>query len=402
MINEYDIIIIGAGPAGLFTAINIQGSKNILILEKNKTCGMKLLASGSGRCNITQSVPISDFFSKYGDNKRFITPALKEFTNVDLMNYLRNNGLETISKNGKVFPSSERSSDVLNLLLHNCKRKNISIQNNEEVNSIKSEDNGFLVTTKKNSYKSNKLVIAVGGKSYPTTGSTGDGYNFAESLGHRVIKAKPALAPVYIKDYKFAELSGISLKNRNISLFRDNVRIRSVTGDFGFTHWGLSGPAILDLSRYIEPGDLLRINLIDQNPEQIRTAINKVDATEGKLSIKSFLRRYAIPENLIKALLLEKNIDYAQRIAELKKSKRNSIVELSCSCSFVVKQTGDFNIAMVTKGGISLDEVSSKTMESKLVQNLYFVGEVLDIDGDTGGYNLQAAFSTAYLAAKSL
>lgn len=401
MIKEYNIIIIGAGPAGLFTATNING-QNILILEKKPTAGKKLLLSGSGRCNITQNGSITDFFIHYGEGKRFLMPALKEFTNNNLIDYLKNRGLKTIEIKGKVFPESEDSYDVLELLLKECKKKKVTIYYNESVKKVEVFEKSFLVFTDKDSYRCNKLVIATGGKSYPTTGSTGDGYNYAKSLGHTIEKPKPALAPVYIKNYSFSELSGISLENRKISIVRNNQTIRTIQGDIGFTHWGLSGPGILDLSRYIEPNDTLKINLINQNPETFRELIKDTALKDNKITIKQFLKTYDIAESLIRSLLSELNIEPSTHLSGISKLLRNSIVQSFCEYPFIVKRTGDFNIAMATKGGVSLKEVSSKTMESKLVKNLYFAGEVLDIDGDTGGYNLQAAFSTGYLVAKNI
>jgi predicted Rossmann fold flavoprotein len=419
MIIEFDVIIIGAGPAGLFTAVNIRTSQKILIIEKNRSAGKKLLMSGSGKCNITQNGNIEDFFTHYGDNFRFLIPALKEFNNNHLINYLEEHGIPImIDKNGKIFPESEYAEDILDMLLSDCKLKKIAINYNEEVTDIKIQNGKFIIKTfqqpnkstnqqinKSTNYKiysSSKLVIATGGKSYPTTGSTGDGYSFTKSLGHSIEKPKPALTPVYIKNYRFKEISGVSLENRKISLYRSNKKIREHEGDIVFTHWGISGPGILDFSRYIEANDILKINLIDKNIEYFRKILNETASKDGKMSIKRFLKSYEIPESLIKLVISELNIDTTTHLADINKNFRNRIVELFCEYPFIVEGTGDFNIAMVTKGGVSLKEVNSKTMESKLVKNLYFVGEVLDIDGDTGGYNMQAAFSTGYLVGKNL
>ncbi len=402
MINKYDIIIIGAGPAGLFTSVNISPNTSILILEKKSSAGKKLLISGSGRCNITQSGNISDFIKHYGKNGRFLLPALNEFTNNDLIEYLETRGIKTIDIKGKIFPASENSHDVLKLLLNESKRKKVIINYNEQVKSTESNENGFTIITNKDSYFCKKLVITTGGKSYPSTGSTGDGFDFAKQLGHTIECLKPSLTPVYIKNYGFKDISGLSLENRKITLLRNNKKIEIHQGDIGFTHWGLSGPGILDLSRFIEPNDILKINLIGQNPEHLRTAINETATTNGKSTIKRFLKNYPVSENLIKIILSELDLDTTKRIGEISKILRNRLIELFCEYPFHVQRTGDFNIAMATKGGVSLKEVSTKTMESKIVANLFFAGEVLDIDGDTGGYNLQAAFSTAYLVSKKI
>lgn len=397
---KYDIIIVGAGPAGMFTAININSDKRVLIVEKMKSAGKKLLMSGSGKCNITQAGDINDFFTHYGDNKNFLMPALKQFTNEDLIAFLECRGIRTINKNGKVFPSSENSEDILKLLLKECRKKNITINYDEKIIKVMKNDNRYEVTSNKSSYQCDILVIATGGKSYPSTGSTGDGYVLAKSLGHTIKLVKPALTPVFIKDYRFSELSGISLKNAKITLFRNMEKIKNNRGDVLFTHNGLSGPGILDISRYILANDTLKINMINKSCDEFEDEIINIAAYSGKSTVKNLLKNTGVPENLIKAVLSELNIDTRTLVAEVSKSQRKRIVEMFCNYPFIVKSVGDFNVAMATKGGISLEEVNSKTLESKLVKNLYFVGEVLDIDGDTGGYNLQAAFSTGYLAAK--
>lgn len=401
MNKEYDIVIIGAGPAGLFAGACIQGRSKTLVVEKNKSAGKKLLMSGSGMCNITQSGSISDFSKHYGSSSKFIMPALREFTNNNLIYYLNTHGLGTIERKGKIFPATEKARDVLSLLLNECKSNRVVIKYNEPAVTIDKNGDSFILTTDKDSYGCTKVLIATGGKSYPATGSTGDGYLLAKSLGHKIVKPKPALTPVYIENYSFKEISGVSISNSKITLLRDGKVIHIHNGDIGFTHWGLSGPGILDMSRYIEAGDTLKVNLVGQNPESFREAINRAAESAGSTTIKRFLKSYAIAENLIKIVLAELKLDTAAHIAGIGKNLRNRLVESFCGYPFQVERTGDFNIAMATKGGVSLAEVSPKTMESRLVPNLYFAGEVLDIDGDTGGYNIQAAFSTGCMAAKS-
>ena len=402
MRKQYDIIIIGAGPAGLFAAVNTKPGRKVLVLEKMPSPGKKLLMSGSGRCNITQSGSINDFFNHYGDAKRFIAPALKAFTNEDLIDYLHHHGLNTINIKGKIFPSSQYSQDVLELLLDECRKNNVQINTTESVLKAEYRDGSFVINSSKDKYISSKLLIATGGKSYPTTGSTGGGYRLAEQFGHTIEKPKPALSPAYIKDYKYAGLSGISLNNRDITIFRNSKKIFSHRGDFGFTHWGLSGPGILDLARYIEPGDTIGINLIDVNPDTLREEFIKAKAENGKSTVKKFLKNYSLPENLINTVLMNTLPDAALQLAAVNKKQRSAIIEAFCSQHFKVNETGGFNIAMATKGGVSLKEVNPKTMESRLQTNLYFAGEVLDIDGDTGGYNLQAAFSTGYVVGRGV
>lgn len=402
MANVYNTIVVGGGPSGLFAALNINLGET-LILEKNSEAGRKLLIAGSGRCNITHLGDIRDFFAHYGQNFRFLKNALLKFDNYKLIDFFKINGLGTIAdKNGKVFPFTENSDDVLNLLLKKCKDKGVRIKRNCEVTKIIKSENGFALEANDETFNCVNLIIATGGKSYPDTGSTGSGYKFAKMLGHSIVEPKPALSPIFVKNYSWKELSGVSLAARKIYLYRDNKKINECIGDIGFTFKGVTGPGIIDFSRYIEKGDVVKINLLNENPDDLRNLIIKTAEREGSKTLQTLLKKYDIPNSLMKAIFVELKTDPAEKISKVSSKLRNSIVSAFCEYPFEVEKIGGFNMAMVTAGGISLKEVSSKSMESKLVKNLYFVGEVLDVDGDTGGYNLQAAFSTAYIAAESI
>jgi predicted Rossmann fold flavoprotein len=400
---EYDIIIIGAGPAGMFTALNAADNLKVALFEKNSSAGKKLLMAGAGRCNITHTGDIEDFFNHYGDNPNFLKAALNEFTNLDLIEFLKCGDIDIIvDKNDKVFPESERSKDILTYLLDECYNNKVNMHYDEPVISVQKRDEVFHVNTEIAEYKCRFLVITTGGLSYPTSGSTGDGYEFAKSFGHTIIDIKPALTPVTIKDYKFGAISGVSLTNKEIYLYRNNKKIKEHVGDLGFTHTGLSGPGILDFSRYFESWDVLKINLINSNHDDIRNIFIESSKEGGSITIKRFFKKFEIPESLIDEVLLEIPIAGSVKLCKVDKESRNKMVELFCGYPFIIERLGDFNIAMVTSGGVSTKEVFSKTMESRIVKNLFFAGEVLNIDGDTGGYNLQAAFSTGFLAAKSI
>ncbi len=406
---DADIIIIGGGPAGLFTAIQCKLiKKNILkvvILEKNSTAGKKLLMTGAGQCNLTQTGNIKDFLTHYGENKNFIRTSLYQFNNNDLTKFFKKRGLNFITTDqGKIFPRSYKAQDILNTLLNECKKTGVHIITNEAVLNVKStKENSFNIETKHNEYSCRFLVIATGGQSYPSSGSSGDGYQFANTLGHSIVKPLPALTPLYIKNYCFSELAGIALSNLNLSLWRQNKLIKRWSGDLLFTHNGLSGPAVLNFSRYIQPADIIKLHLINVENESILTniLIQKIDQN-GKLLLKNILKNFSLPQRLINKIMELANIPEDRKAAHLNKDTRNQLVKKLACLPLKVERLGDFNIAMVTSGGIDLNEINKKTMESRLIPNLYTVGEVLDIDGDTGGYNLQAAFSTAFLAANSI
>lgn len=397
-----DVVIIGAGPAGLFTAIHCKNRK-VIVLEKNASPGKKLLISGTGRCNLTHDCKLSDFFDHYGENYRFLKTAFHNFTNTDLIRFFNDHGLDTIvDKNGKVFPASQKASDVLQVLINSCQRNKIEIACNQQVAEVKKADSGFEIRTNEGVFRSKFLVITTGGMSYPTTGSTGDGYHFAKQLGHSIIPPKPSLSPVFIRDYSMASISGVSVQNKAVYLYRANKKISEHRGDIGFTHKGLSGPGILDFSRHILSNDVLKVNFLDKNPDEFRNEFISAAEKDGKTAIQTYLKKFDLPRSLVLLILQTIKIEPETRLADITKVNRNQVVAAFCEYPFIVEKVGGFNMAMVTAGGVSLEEVNPKTMESKLVPGLYFAGEVLDIDGDTGGYNLQAAFSMGYLVGKSV
>lgn len=401
-LKHTDILIIGAGPAGLFTAIHCKNQK-VIVLEKNASPGKKLLISGTGRCNLTHDCKLSDFFDHYGENHRFLKSALHGFTNFDLIRFFEEHGLETVvDKNSKVFPASQKAQDVLQVLIDVCTINKVQIACNQQIIEVARTEAGFEIKTSSGMFQSKYLVITTGGMSYPTTGSTGDGYHFAKQLGHSVVPPKPSLSPVFIRDYSMASISGVSVQNKAVYLYRANKKISETRGDIGFTHKGLSGPGILDFSRHILSGDILKVNFIDIRTDDFRNELIKASEKEGKTAIQTYLKKFDLSRSLVLLILKSINMEPETRLAEITKINRNQLVAAFCEYPFTVEKVGGFNMAMVTAGGVSLDEVNPKTMESKLIPGLFFAGEVLDIDGDTGGYNLQAAFSMGYLAGKEL
>lgn len=403
-----DLIVIGAGPAGLFTAIQAaenNKNKRIMILEKNSSPGKKLLISGSGQCNLTHAGNIADFFDHYGDNYNFLMGPLYTFDNQNLMNFFKKRGIKfRKARGGKIFPKSNQASDILNVLLGECKNRKIKIIYDSPVKKVKykKELSEFEVITPQQKYQSKYFLLATGGKSFPKTGSTGDGFKIASSLGHNIIQPQPALAPVIIKNYKFKMLSGISLRNKKISLWRNGNLFKSWQDDLLLTHQGLSGPGIINYSRYMKKGDIIKIKLLNYTRQELENNLIKKIKREGKLNLVNLLIKYPIAQRLIEKILETANIDGSQNAAHLTKEKRKEIIELFFNLEFEIKELADYNRSMVTKGGIDLKEINPQTMESNIISNFFAAGEVLDIDGDTGGYNLQAAFSTAYLAGNEI
>lgn len=405
---EYDLIVIGAGPSGLFCAINSsQKGKKILILEKKKSPGHKLLISGQGHCNITNDAEIQTFPEHYGDHGRFLRPALLGFTNRDLIQFFEDRGLAMVrEKGGKVFPKTHRSRDVLKVLIGDCEANGVRICYNQAVGSITKAEGKFNVHCMDRTYLSSNLAIATGGCSYPSTGSNGDGYGFAREFGHSIAEVGPALTPVFIEDYPFRDLAGLSLPEMNISLYR-HKKIRDQRGDILFTHRGLSGPCILDLSRYIRPADTLKLSFVPaERRSELEEWLQDRARSDGGVGLKSMLSSLpdsvALSPKLIKKILEISGIATDLSLPHLAREMRRHLLDNLTGLPLIVSELGGFDIAKVTRGGVELHQVNPKTMESRLVKRLYLIGEVLDVDGDSGGYNLQAAFSTGMLSARSI
>ena len=399
------IAIVGGGPAGLFCALQAAGEgRSVTVFEKKPAPGRKLLVAGSGQCNITHDGEIADFLSHYGDHGAFLRPALMNLTNRDLIAFFSDRGLAMETEpGGKVFPVTRRSADVLAVLLAECAARGVDVRCDEPVRAVERDGDGFVVRTAKATARAGILVIATGGASYPATGSTGDGYAFARALGQPVTEVAPALAPVYVEDYPFADLAGISFQNLALTIYRDGKRARRQTGDLLFTHTGLSGPGILDASRSILPGDVLRVTFFSgANAEEARKRVVDAVSAGGARQVKTVLVDLALPERFVRRLLDLAGVPPGETCARLPKKARSALAASLAEFPFRIERLGGFGEAMATRGGVALEGINQKTMASRAVENLYCIGEVLDIDGDTGGYNLQAAFSTAALAARHI
>ena len=403
--ENYDVIVIGAGPAGLFCAIHAAApGRRILILEKKESPGKKLLLSGSGQCNITHAGDIHDFLLHYGRNGKFLKPALLSFTNQDLLRFFGEHGLSMMTEdNGKVFPETRKSADVLAILTAECASKGVEIRCGDAVSEITRTPDGFGITTPSATFCAKFLVLATGGASYPQTGSTGDGYRFAGSLGQPVSEPAPALTPLLVKKFPFAALMGVSFDQMQFSIWRGGKKVADHKGDVLFTHLGLSGPGILDASREILPGDIIKLSFVGiMKREEFDDDLTKRVQENKTWHVRTLLAAYPLPERLNRKILELSEIPDDLKCSHFSAAQRSKLIMNCTAFPLTIEAPGGYSVAMVTRGGISLDGVNSKTMESKIVPGLFFAGEVLDVDGDTGGYNIQAAFSTGILAGRSI
>jgi predicted Rossmann fold flavoprotein len=397
-----DVVVIGAGPAGLFCAIHAAAEGcRVIVLEKNAKPGVKILLAGSGQCNLTHDGEIRGFVTHYGSHGKFIKPALMSFSNRDLAGFFHDRGLELVTdENGKMFPRTRQSADVLAILLAECGERGVTIRCSEPVTGISRGKESFAVTTGNATYRAGSVVITTGGASYPQCGTTGDGYRFSAGLGQPLTETAPALTPLLIRPFPFAALMGLSFEQMHFSVWRAGRKVADHTGDVLFTHLGLSGPGILDASRGIRPGDVIRLSFVGaMRREEFAADLAKRAAENPGWQVGTILAKYPVPERLNRLLVKISGIPDDLKCAHFSAAQRAALVTNCTEFPLTVAVLGDYKIAMVTRGGIALDSVDAKTMESKIVPGLFFAGEVLDIDGDTGGYNLQAAFSTGYLAA---
>lgn len=401
--------IIGGGPAGMIAAA-FAGSrgKNVTLIEKNSKLGKKMFITGKGRCNITNASPVEDFFQNIITNNRFLYSAFYSFTNEDIIKVLESYGLKTkIERGNRVFPLSDKSSDVIKALEKFLSSNSVKVLLNKMVKEIDCHNNKFIVKFDDNTQENfDKLVIATGGKSYPTTGSTGDGYTFAKKLGHKIIPLKPSLVPIEIEENWIKELQGLSLRNVSLSGLIDGKKVHDEFGEMIFTHYGISGPIVLSMSNIINKYSNKKIKLcIDLKPalsdEKLDKRILKDFEIYANKQIKNGLDDL-LPKKLIPIIIREAFIDEEKFINQITKIERAKLVDKIKRLSFTFKGFRPIEEAIVTSGGICTKEIDPSTMESKIIPGLYFAGEVIDVDGLTGGYNLQIAYSTGYLAGMNL
>lgn len=399
---EYQVAVIGGGAAGIMAAhIAASRGKRVCLIEKNSCLGKKILITGKGRCNVTNAAPIEDFIANTAVNANFLYSAFYAFTNTDLIEMLENAGLKLkTERGGRVFPVSDKASDVRDTLQKLAKGSGVEFIFGSAKSVQKNEGKFIIHSDGDIKIQADSVIIATGGVSYPKTGSTGDGYKFAQGFGHSIIAPKGSLVPLITKEKYVSEIMGLSLKNIAISLKQGKKEVYSDFGEMLFTHFGLSGPVILSASSHIKGGGDYKIS-IDLKPAlDFKTLDNRIlrDFEENKN--KDFINSLdaLLPKKLIPLVVKLSGIDERQKVNSITKESRHGLVNLLKNFTFTIEGKRSVSEAIVTSGGINVKEIDSSTMESKLQNGLFFAGEVIDVDAYTGGFNLQIAFSTGYLA----
>ena len=400
MTNLAKVIVVGGGPAGIMAALSAAKNNEVTLIERNKEIGMKLRLTGGGRCNITNNRDIEEFFDKRVNNKKFLYSALYTFSNYSLLEYLSNNGLEyKVELDEKVYTKSDKADEVIELLKNDLETNKVKIRYNTMVSDliVENEDIKGVVTSYGERILGDKVIITTGGKSFPNTGSDGTMYSILEKYGHTITPIYAALIPLVIKEDFVKSLQGVAMKDVVVSAKLKKKKIEKF-GDMLFTHFGISGPAVLKLSSYITKAlserevevslDFLKDKSKDEISQIMRSNPNKTVLNNLK---------GVLPQNFLKVVFEMLGLTEIKS-SDLKKEDENKIIEYMKEMKLTARETLTIKAAQVTSGGVKVKEINASTMDSKVIKNLYFAGEVIDIDAETGGYNLQMAFSTGYLA----
>ena len=411
MATQWDLIIIGYGAAGMMAAAHAADLRT-LVLEKNDAAGKKVLISGKGQCNFTHEASVNTFITHFGAHKNFVKHALGKLTPEMTRLWFSERGVDSVvMDNGKVFPKSLQAGDLVSVMVREATEMGVKVNYNEAVMQVAevqptSADGDaaafFEVTTAKGTYTASNVLISTGGFTYAVTGSDGDGFKFAKELGHALEMPRSALAPIYHQVEALKALAGVSIVDAHVMHLRAGKQLQTILGDLLFTHKGLSGPVILNNSRDFKTGDVLKLRFVHQDGSQLDKNLTDMAASHGKNSVKAYLRQICFSKSMADQLYAMLELDEQLTFAQMNKVQRQRIVMTLTAFEVPIDQVGGRQIGMVTAGGVTLTEVKAKSMQSSICPGLYFAGEVLDIDGDTGGYNIQWAFSSGVAAVRDI
>ncbi len=408
MQDIYDLIVIGAGPAGIFASISArEDKKRVLLLEKMPQIALKLKATGGGKCNLTNTLKQDEFVAKFGRNGRFIEKALNVFSQKDLQDFFASIGVPTIARDGfRVFPINHSSSLILDALNRKLEDENIEVKTSIKIERIEKIDDIFVVFSQNGSFKSKNLVLATGGLGYPTLGANGDGYIFSSSFGHTITKTHPAMMPLFTKETNFASCKADTIAKAILKVNIPKYKNLKLVGDLIFTNSGLRGPVILDFAREITPilSNYNEVPLLisfvkgkneDEIYKHLKDEIGKNPENNILQNLETFLA-FSVAKEILNICEIKDDL----RFKQIEGIKREKLIKTLVWTPFTIIGHDGFKHAMITRGGVSLKEIDDKTMQSRLVSGLYFCGELVDIDGPCGGYNLQWSFSSGFLAGK--
>ena len=404
----HKVIIVGGGAAGMIAAIFAEKNGNdVLLLEKNEKLGKKIYITGKGRCNLTNDVSAREFFDFVVNNPKFLYGAINAFPPQAVKDFFEENGLRLKTERGnRVFPASDKASDVTKTLEKVMRETGVSVRLDTEVKAIITKDGKVTaVKTDKGTEYCDSVVVCTGGMSYPLTGSTGDGYVFAKAAGHTIVKPRASLVGIELKDNDIYDLQGLSLKNVSIKAVSDGKTVYEDFGEMLFTHYGISGPIVLSCSCLLNELDLKKVKLVlDLKPALDEKTldnrlIREIDSAKGK-EIKTVARSLA-PSSLVPFILKRAKIHPDKKCGELTREERRKLVSVFKNVELWPRELRPLSEAIITAGGVNVKEINPKTMESKIITGLFFAGEVLDVDCFTGGFNLQTAFATGFIAGKN-
>lgn len=406
--EKYDIIIVGGGAAGLMAAANAaKRNKSVLLIEQKDSVGKKILITGKGRCNITNGCDIEDIFNNIPRNKNFMYSSIYSFSNSDIIEYFETLGVKTKEERGKrIFPQSDTAMVVKNALLHDCKSSGVKIVLDVKVEKILIKNKKVIgIKTKQDEILCSSVIMACGGSSYPTTGSDGNGFEIAKKAGHSIVPLKAGLTGLNTKESWTKNVMGITLKNVALKGFYKNKLIYEDVGEMLFTHFGISGPLVLTASRHFLDYDFKDTKVkIDLKPglsdEKLYNRIGRDFAENGKKQLINSLNKL-LPSSLIPQIVEISNIKQEKPVNQISKEEKMNLVHTLKNLKLTIASSRGLREAIVTCGGVNVKEIDPSTMESKIVKGLYFAGEMIDVDGYTGGYNLTIAFSTGHLAGEN-